>query len=161
MSSGPCNKREVVATIVTPGGQRFVGRNDVEARQATCPRAGMATGEGYELCRDVCRQTGHAEVMAVRALQAETPLAPIGSVCYIEGHSYACDDCLRALAMAGVRAVRFCSPDHPALKSDPVLDAYVTHIKANPAKCSLGMGCEQAGVCYAHAMGSPERCGRP
>lgn len=27
-------------------------------------------------------------------------------------------------------------------------------------KCSLGVGCEQSGVCYADAHGQPEQCGR-
>lgn len=27
------------------------------------------------------------------------------------------------------------------------------------ATCNLGMGCEQAGVCYAEAMNQPEKCG--
>jgi hypothetical protein len=26
-------------------------------------------------------------------------------------------------------------------------------------RCSLGVGCEESGVCYAMAMGEPERCG--
>lgn len=31
------------------------------------------------------------------------------------------------------------------------------HIDA-PKPCDMGMGCEQAGVCYASAVGQPERC---
>ena len=27
--------------------------------------------------------------------------------------------------------------------------------------CSLGVGCEQYGVCYAEAMGEPCQCGLP
>lgn len=27
--------------------------------------------------------------------------------------------------------------------------------------CSLGVGCEDAGMCYAMAHGEPDRCGRP
>ena len=26
-------------------------------------------------------------------------------------------------------------------------------------QCSLGVGCEQAGVCYAEAVGQPDKCG--
>lgn len=28
-------------------------------------------------------------------------------------------------------------------------------------RCDLGVGCDEAGVCYADAHGEPERCGRP
>ena len=28
-------------------------------------------------------------------------------------------------------------------------------------RCDMGVGCEEAGVCYASAQGEPERCGRP
>jgi hypothetical protein len=31
------------------------------------------------------------------------------------------------------------------------------HIDA-PKDCDMGMGCEQAGVCYASAVGQPDRC---
>jgi len=30
-----------------------------------------------------------------------------------------------------------------------------------PRVCSLGVGCEETGVCYADAHGAPEQCGRP
>ena len=29
------------------------------------------------------------------------------------------------------------------------------------AKCNLGVGCGEAGVCYARANGKPEMCGMP
>lgn len=27
--------------------------------------------------------------------------------------------------------------------------------------CNMGVGCEEAGICYAEAHGQPEQCGRP
>ena len=29
------------------------------------------------------------------------------------------------------------------------------------ASCNMGVGCEEAGVCYATAAGAPDRCGMP
>lgn len=29
-----------------------------------------------------------------------------------------------------------------------------------PIVCDMGMGCENVGICYASAMGKPDRCGR-
>lgn len=31
----------------------------------------------------------------------------------------------------------------------------------NPNKCTLGVGCDEMGKCYAAAHGKPEECGRP
>lgn len=28
-------------------------------------------------------------------------------------------------------------------------------------QCDLGVGCDEAGVCYAQAHGEPDRCGKP
>lgn len=33
-------------------------------------------------------------------------------------------------------------------------------VDGGAAECSLGVGCEQYGVCYAVANGKPEMCGR-
>ena len=38
--TGPCVKQVVRATIITPGGERFVGENLCRNPQAVCPRAG-------------------------------------------------------------------------------------------------------------------------
>lgn len=34
--------------------------------------------------------------------------------------------------------------------------------KNNPIdnKCSLGVGCEDVGICYADSVGAPDKCGR-
>lgn len=104
--NGPCVKQRVIATIVTATGERFVGENDCDTPQMTCPRADMPTGVGYELCRSVCHQTGHAEVNALR--KAGTHAA--GGRMFIEGHFYACDPCKEAMASAGVVSIEFCPP---------------------------------------------------
>lgn len=87
--TGPCAKQRVKATLVAASGERFVGYNDVENPQEVCPRGGMPTGEGYELCQTVCQQQSHAEVAAVKAAGG----AALGGVLYLEGHYYACKPC--------------------------------------------------------------------
>lgn len=37
-------------------------------------------------------------------------------------------------------------------------DAFVVGIRTERI-CTLGVGCEQAGVCYAAAHGQPDQCG--
>lgn len=113
MTPGPCAKQTVTATIVLPGGSRFVGTNHCYNAQQKCPRAGMPTGMGYELCRDICQQPGHAEVQALMcaALAGYTQLD--GGVCFIEGHTYACASCIEALRIAGVEDIAF-GPPPPA-----------------------------------------------
>jgi deoxycytidylate deaminase len=95
---GPCTKRTVVATIIALDGRRFVGTNYVRNAQPVCPRADMATGVGYELCRDVCDQSGHAEPNAIAAAGD----AARGGTLYLEGHTYACEPCKAACATAGI-----------------------------------------------------------
>jgi len=98
---GPCAKQRVIATIVAADGRRFVGENDCRSPQPACPRAGMATGEGYELCAHICRQTGHAEtnVLAAGGKAAQ------GAILYLDGHTYACEACKAACAAAGVSGI--------------------------------------------------------
>jgi deoxycytidylate deaminase len=102
---GPCAKQTVTATIVTPTGERFVGTNDCANPQTTCPRDvyGYKTGEGYHLCEEVCRQTGHAEVNALRAAGEKAR----GATMHIEGHTYACGPCQESVIKAGVKDVFF------------------------------------------------------
>ena len=99
--NGPCIKQRVIATIIAPDGRRFIGENDCAAPQVVCLRAGMATGQAYHLCRDICRQTGHAEINALRLAGA----AAQGATLFLTGHTYACDDCTAAAREAGVAAI--------------------------------------------------------
>lgn len=95
---GPCAKRRVICTIVAPGGQRFVGSNDCRNPQQVCPRI---PGEGYDKCKSVCQQVGHAEVVA---LALAGPRAR-GAHAVINGHYYACETCSRLMRDAGVESV--------------------------------------------------------
>jgi len=103
---GPCAKQTVRATIVTPEGYRFVATNYVLNAQATCPRGGMPTGEGYHLCREVCMQVGHAEINALRIAGKFAR----GATLYLEGHTYACEPCKAACDEAGIVALVIGAP---------------------------------------------------
>lgn len=107
--TGPCAKQTVRATIVTIDGETFVGENDCENPQTVCPRAGLPTGTGYELCKSICRQTGHAEINAIRKAGA---LAR-GATLYLEGHTYACNDCKAAASRAGIASIIIGLPTQP------------------------------------------------
>ncbi|MCD1645281.1 DNA cytosine methyltransferase [Aurantimonas coralicida] len=103
---GPCVKQRVMATIVAADGRRFVGENDCETPQTVCPRAEMPTGVGYELCKSICRQTGHAEINALKVAGE----AARGATLYLEGHTYACEPCKSACEDAGVLEIIIGSP---------------------------------------------------
>jgi hypothetical protein len=96
--SGPCAKQRVIAEIVTPDGARFYGENLCENPQKECPRTGLPTGVGYEMCRDICRQNSHAEVHAI----VNAGAAARGATLILHGHSYACDKCKAAAKKAGI-----------------------------------------------------------
>lgn len=98
---GPCVKQTVKATVVAPNGSRYVGTNECLNAQDVCPRADLPTGVGYEMCRDICRQTGHAEINALLAAGE----AAFGGALYLEGHTYACEPCRRAALTAGVEII--------------------------------------------------------
>jgi deoxycytidylate deaminase len=96
---GPCAKVRVFCTLVHPDGRRWTGENSVRRAQDTCPRGGMPSGDGYHLCRDVCDQIGHAEVVALAAAGADAA----GCTAYVEGRDFVCYDCQARLVAAGVR----------------------------------------------------------
>ena len=96
--AGPCAKKHVVCTIATPFGKEFVGTNECRNPQAVCPRE---PGEGYEKCRSVCQQDGHAEIVALRLAGEEAR----GAVAYISHHRV-CHECQDALRDAGVLECR-------------------------------------------------------
>ncbi len=61
----------------------------------------MPTVEGYELCRSVCNQLGHAEVNAIKLAGKHAS----GATLDVEGHTYACEECLSAARKAGITEV--------------------------------------------------------
>jgi len=102
-SHGPCAKTRVRCTLITPRGERFIGENWCAKPQPVCPRE---SGEGYEKCKAICAQEGHAETVALRLAGAGAK----GAHAYIEGHDHACRDCQVALFGAGVAALTVGAP---------------------------------------------------
>lgn len=96
---GPCAKRRVLCTIQTRGGSCITGSNDCRNPQPVCPRG---PGEGYEKCKTVCQQIGHAEEVAL-SLAGE--LAK-GATAILTGHDYYCPACQEKLFAAGVVSLR-------------------------------------------------------
>lgn len=106
MKTGPCAKKRVICTIVAPNGQtRVTAENECLNPQPVCPRE---PGEGYEKCKSICQQFGHAEAVAVHL--AEIMGFAKGGHAYVEGHTYACRDCQERLFGAGVAALTIGAP---------------------------------------------------
>lgn len=93
-----CAKQVVEATITARNGRVYIGRNDCLNPQDVCPRGDMPSNVGYELCRDVCRQEGHAEVMAIRAAGDDAE----GASLTLRGHIAVCPACMSACNAAGI-----------------------------------------------------------
>lgn len=106
MTYGPCVKQQVFCTIIATNGNIYVGENHCRNPQNVCPRADMPSGVGYELCKSVCDQVGHAEVVAISLAGVDS----LGSSAYLEGHTYVCDSCKSALNDAGVSEVYVSTP---------------------------------------------------
>lgn len=96
-----CAKQVVKATIITTDGRTFVGYNDADNPQAKCPRGDMPSNVGYHLCKEVCAQAGHAEVMAIAAAGD----AAEGATLILEGHKAVCPTCMKALNTAGIARI--------------------------------------------------------
>ena len=58
----------------------------------------MKSGEGYDLCRNICGQKNHAEEDALLEVGEDAR----GSRMYLLGHYYACKKCQEALLNAGI-----------------------------------------------------------
>ena len=97
--SGPCAKRSVECTLFDPEGYVYIGRNDCANPQPTCPRL---PGEGYEKCKSICDQAGHAEIEALRAAGRN---GAKGAHATLTGHYWMCEPCGRALREAGVLSI--------------------------------------------------------
>lgn len=97
-----CLKRHVIAYIVTPKGEMFVGTNEIKNTEIKeCPREkiGAKFGERYDLCHTECQQTGHAEINAIKSA-GMTDLS--GSTLFLWGMSKICDECKKELQYQGI-----------------------------------------------------------
>lgn len=83
-----------------------MGTNWCENPQAVCPRMGMGTGQGYHLCREVCRQPNHAEVdVCLKAGKRAR-----GGTLYLFGHYYFCDSCVETIKKYGLKSWEIVKP---------------------------------------------------
>ena len=96
---GPCAKRRTQAILVTLKGATYVGENVCLNPQPVCPRE---PGDGYEKCKTICQQVGHAEEQAVLAAGADAEGATI-----TVSHTYGCGNCMALCNAAGVAKVDF------------------------------------------------------
>lgn len=99
----PCQKQTVVAFLVSADGKRlYIGTNwcETPVEPGQCPRVlqGMASGEGYHLCKEVCHQFAHAEVDALRQAGKDAK----GSIVYVVGHTRICEGCENEMEFCGV-----------------------------------------------------------
>ncbi len=105
LKSSGCVKQPTAAVVVKNG--KIIGRGANAGKKIdVCPRAILKcpTGEGYELCKSVCEQEGHAEVMAINdALAKGEDLA--GADMYLDGHWWVCKPCWDEIIRAGIKNV--------------------------------------------------------
>jgi len=99
---GRCVKRRVLAVAFVDG-EVLIGENGVENEQEVCPRKDMKTGEGWELCKSVCAQSGHAEIDLIKKADGNLK----GANVVIFNHYWVCDSCRKALEEANVGEVIF------------------------------------------------------
>lgn len=95
-----CAKQTTTAVIIN-NGEFWVGTNWCNNPQKICPRIGMKTGEGYNLCKEVCGQQNHAEVdVCLKAGKSAR-----GGILYLMGHTYCCDNCKKIMNEHGIKNV--------------------------------------------------------
>ena len=94
-----CAKKQVTCHIIGRDGLSFVGRNDCRNPQVVCPRL---PGEGYEKCKTICDQIGHAEEVALM----EAGDMAQGGTAVLSGIGYYCRECQLKLFAAGIKNLR-------------------------------------------------------
>lgn len=91
-----CAKIVVKCKITSKCGKEFIGENHCQNPQPKCPRN---DGEGYEKCKSICLQGGHAEIDAINKAVGYTE----GATAELSGHNHFCRECQLALFGAGVK----------------------------------------------------------
>lgn len=97
--------KPVAAVIVK--NKKIIGRgtNAIKNKRSdVCPIRERGRGTAWNLCKDICGQEGHAEVMAIRdALQKTKNLK--GASMYLAGHWWICKSCWDEIIKAGISRV--------------------------------------------------------
>lgn len=100
---GKCAKQEVTAYILTLNSKLICGSNWCANPQIECPRKDLPSGQGYELCKDICKQKNHAEVDACINAGDEA----IDGTLYLIGHTYCCENCIKIMKKYKIKKVVF------------------------------------------------------
>jgi len=95
-----CAKKRVGCSIVATqadGTRRtYYGTNACANPQPVCPRE---PGQGYEKCKSICQQEGHAEEVALKLAAQDA----VGATAILHNHTYFCRSCQEQLFAAGVK----------------------------------------------------------
>ena len=95
----PCTKQTTIAFIVKNNQVISFGTNFIQNYQAECPRSGLPTGVGYDLCKSVCDQPAHAEANACYEAGENAK----DGILYLIGHYYICDNCKKIMKRFGIK----------------------------------------------------------
>ena len=100
---GGCAKQPTAAVVVKDG--KIIGHGtNAGIKVKECPRWGSPTGTNYGPCKDVCKQEGHAEAIAVKDA-IKNGFDTQGADLYLYGHWWCCQDCWRVMIKAGIKNV--------------------------------------------------------
>lgn len=97
-----CAKHITACKITTKDGKEYYGENYCLSPQVTCPRE---EGEGYEKCKSVCFQIGHAEEVAIMGALLDG--ADLKGAEAIIGHERVCDNCSNLLTKYKITDIKF------------------------------------------------------
>lgn len=100
-----CAKQPTGAVVVKNG--KIIGKGTNAGQKVdSCPRVKKRskTGQDYYLCKEVCYQEGHAEVMAARDAK-QKGLNTNGADLYLYGHWWCCKDCWDEMIKAKIKDV--------------------------------------------------------
>lgn len=96
-----CAKEFVQAYLKTTDGNIYYGDNSCDCPQKKCPRWPW---DGYEKCKTICLQSGHAEAVAIfRAIVYGSN--PGGGVLWVVGNKKPCETCRNLMDAFGVSLV--------------------------------------------------------
>ena len=101
-----CLKQSVYAMIEV-GDHKIFGLNQMLNDEITeCPRdaQGYISGAGYHLCKEICKQDGHAEVDAIKRAN-DLGIDLTGGKLTLVGHTYCCSNCTNEMDVAGITEV--------------------------------------------------------
>ena len=95
-----CAKHVTACTIYTKDGLKIYGENYCLNPQEVCPRE---EGEGYEKCKTICKQVGHAEEVAI--MKAVEMGIDVHGAAAVIGHKRVCCNCESILDLYDIKEI--------------------------------------------------------